>query len=239
MRIYPIQAGHGGLRPCSRPTADTCTEPGPSRMWCSTSGSWWGPGTAPYPATRFSHHPPFRIDAPRLGRPILRPREVFWSYCSLREKERRIEERGRNTSAALLTNHPNILTLRRGDIDLKLQISTWPTCSEWLCNRQGSILIFVMNEKGEEFHKNNTKINNSYSKQCPPTHTRMIRVCISARLGSSCPEAVTITGQKRVWMLASSRHGSLTTDDQQGPTLQMKSCWLDITANGNHHNDDS
>lgn len=114
-RSYLTQGGHGGLRPCSRPTADTCTAPGPSRTWCNTSGSWWGHGTAPYPATRFSHRPPSQIDALRLGPPVLQPRGVFWFYCSLWEKDRCSEERGWNAAAPLLTNHPNISILRRGE----------------------------------------------------------------------------------------------------------------------------
>ena len=84
---YQIQAGRADLRPYSRPTAGTCTAPGPSRRWCNTSGSWWGLGTAPCLATRFSHHPPFQTDAPQLGPPAPLPREEPWSYCSLQEED--------------------------------------------------------------------------------------------------------------------------------------------------------
>lgn len=86
--LYLIQVGRASLRPCSRPTADTCTAPGPSRRWCSTSGSWWGPATAPYLATRFSPRPLSQTDVPLLSPPAPPPQEAPWSYCSLRNKGR-------------------------------------------------------------------------------------------------------------------------------------------------------
>lgn len=86
--LYLIQVGRASLHPCSRPTADTCTAPGPSHRWCSTSGSWWGLATAPYLATRFSLRPPSQTDAPLLSPPAPPPQEAPWSYCSLRNRGR-------------------------------------------------------------------------------------------------------------------------------------------------------
>lgn len=82
-------------------------------MWCNTSRSWWGHGTAPYPATHFFHRPLSRIDALQLGPQVLQLRGGFWFYCSLWEKFKCFEGRGWNTSAPLLTNHRNISILRR------------------------------------------------------------------------------------------------------------------------------